>query len=368
MRLNEPSDIWRYRGNWKVNLYKPYIKERWIEKLNEMIRSTPLSNFGVRQMFEEKLASYCKCDYSLATNSGTSAIIIGLLALGFKAGDRLIGPNYGNIAWGNACNFLGIEVISLDIRSNNFCLDEHIVDIYLESHPGKIKGVCYINQAGYNESQVKDMSDICKKHNVFMLEDSCNAMGQWYNGVHAGTTGDIGFISFGVPKLLTCGEGGGLLIKNKDLYDKCNDIAYQGGWYKPPAHTVLNLGINFIMPAHNAHFLSAQLDDIDELLEMRKVVCNKYLSAGIEIKKFNQPPSIYQYYAKNPLKIILMGDHFNTQLLFKAYIPFGHLFGCYEETPISNDVSNHIITLPNSLDLNDESINLVVAAIKMGER
>lgn len=368
MTTTEAADIWKLQGDWKVRLYHPYIKESWIESLNKMLTSTPLSNFGIRQQFESQLASYCGSNYAVAVNSGTSALLIGMLALGLKRGDSIIGPNYGNIAWANVCRFIGINVITLDVREDNFCLDENLLNEYLINNPGTVQAVCYINQAGYTGPQVELTSHICKAHNVILIEDSCNAMGQWYEDKHAGTTGDMGFISFGVPKLITCGEGGAILIKDKATYDLCNDMAYQGGWYSAPMHTRLGLGLNVVMPAHNAYFLSKQLEDIEELLYMRNEVCDMYIEEGVDTKRFHQAPSIYEYYAKNPLKVVTKGVGFKTQFLHRSYTEFGHLFDCSIETPIARDLEKSILTLPASLNLDRQSIKMVAASIMLGER
>jgi len=367
--INEASDIWKYTKKWGVHLYKPYLKEIWIDGLVDMLRTNPISNFGFRQEFEASLARYCKCEYSIAVNSGTSAILIGMMAIGLKHGDTVVGPGYGNIAWINCCRFLGINVVALDVRQDNLCLDECLLDEYLTLNPDKVSAVCYINQGGYTGPQLTDLSMICKRHGVILLEDSCNAIGQWCDGKHAGTTGDIGFISFGSPKLLTCGEGGAVLVNDKNLYNICSDIAYQGGWYDYPMHTKLNIGLNFVMPVHNAYFLSKQLEDIDELLLMRKRVCDLYLSYGINIQRFHQPPSIYEYYSKNPSKTLIAGKNLKVQLLHKSYTSVGDIVNSEKiDTPVSRSLEDHIITLPSSLDLDDNSMNMIVASIKMGNR
>jgi perosamine synthetase len=367
--INEVYDIWRYTKDWKVHLYKPYLKDSWIDGMVDMLRTNPISNFGFRTAFEEKLASYCGCRYSIAVNSGTSAILIGMMAIGIKPGDTVLGPGYGNIAWVNCCKFLGVSVVALDVRSDNLCLDETLLDEYLTSNTDKVKAVCYINQAGYTGPQVTDISAVCRRHGVILLEDSCNAIGQRYDGKHAGTTGDIGFISFGSPKLLTCGEGGAILINDTNLYNVCNDMAYQGGWYDYPMHTKLNIGLNFVMPIHNAYFLSKQLDDIDELLLMRKRVCDLYMDRGINIQRFHQPPSIYEYHSSNPIKVMNIAKNLKVQLLHKSYTSIGDIVNNGDiHNTVSKSLERNIITLPASLDMDENSMDMVVASIKMGDR
>ena len=362
----EQRDVWQMKGDWKVRTYFPFMREEWIESLANLLKTQSISDFSIREEFERKLANYCNCKYALAVNSGTSAIIMGMKALGLGKYSLVVGPNYGNIAWVNCCRFLNILPYSIDVRKDNFCLDESRLDQLLSN--GDVHGVLYINHAGYTGPQLDEVVSICNKYRVPLLEDSCNALGQWFNNKHAGTRGDIGFISFGVPKLLTCGEGGAILLNNERLYHKCKDLMYHGGWYDPPVHTRLNIGGNFVMPMQNAYFLSKQLDDIALLLAMRKRVCDYYESKGIKLKRFHQAPSIYEYETNKPIEIIEKAKHFKVQILRHNYIAHGRLLNLDQERmPNSEYIQDHTVLLPNTLNLSEKEIDLICASIKLGE-
>jgi len=367
--LYEQRDVWQMKGEWKVRPYHPFMKDEWIKDLSEILKTRAISDFSIREEFEKKLAKYCNCRYAIAVNSGSSAIILGMLALGLKEGSIVIGPNYGNIAWANCCRFLNIIPYTIDVRKDNFCLDESILVKRLDFNPNLCDAVLYINHAGYTGSQLDSVVSICHEYNIPLLEDSCNALGQWFNGVHSGTRGKVGFISFGVPKLITCGEGGAILFDDENLYRKCKELSYQGGWYEPPVHSNLGIGANFVMPVHNAYFLSKQLDDIDELLEMRDKVCNYYETKGIKLKRFHQSPSIYEYETSNAISIVEFGRKFGVQILYRNYEAHSHYFmKTFEDTPNAKYIQDNTVLLPNTLNLSEKSIDLVCAAIKMGER
>lgn len=372
--MHEQRDVWQMKGDWKVRPYYPFIKEEWIEGIVEVLKGTSISNFGIREEFEKKLAKYCNCRYAIAVNSGSSAIIIGMIALGLNNNSIVIGPNYGNIAWANCCRFLGITPYAIDVSRYNFCLDEDLLDKRLSRQRDKFSAVLYINHAGYTGPQLDQIVEICKKHNIPLLEDSCNAIGQWFNEIHAGLRGAIGFLSFGVPKLITCGEGGAILLNDESLYKKCKDLAYQGGWYDPPVHSRLNKGANFVMPMQNAYFLSKQLDDIDELLSMRDRVCSYYEMKNISLRRFHQAPSIYEYETNNPDNIVKAGERFGVQILRHNYVTHRHYFigslnsDEFSETPNAKYIEDHTVLLPNALNLTEKEIDLVCLCIKWGER
>lgn len=356
-------------SKWKIPIRKTYMKDSWIQDLSTFLEDIPQDDHNIRLNFEKQLADYCNCKYAIAVNSGTNAILLGLMSLRLKKGDKIVGPSYGYIAWANCCRFLDLKPIMLDVRKDNFCLDEKLLNDYLNDHPDEVKAVCYINHAGYTGPQLEEVIKICDQKNVFLLEDSCQAIGQWYNGVPAGKNGDIGFLSFSTPKLLTCGEGGAILTDNEAIYLKCRDLSFQGGWYDDPPHSRLTSGLNFVMSPQNAYFLSKQLDDIDSLLDSRDRVCFFYESLGYNMKRFHQAPSFFEYYATNPLKLIKTATQFGIQFLYKFYVPLGHLFNSENiEVPISKDLEQHIVQLPNSLTLTRADVDTITKIIKLGDR
>lgn len=363
----DQKNIWQMKGEWKVRTYSQFMKEEWVSELSNLLRNNSLSDFSFREKFEKELAEYCGCKYSIAVNSGTSAILIAMMALGLNKNSIVVGPNYGNVAWVNCCKFLGVRPFAIDVRRDIFCLDEERLDRELSD--AKFDAVLYINHAGYTGQQLNEVVKVCKKHKAFLLEDSCNALGQWYEGVHAGLRGDIGFLSFGVPKLITCGEGGAILLNDDQLYSICKKLSYQGGWYDDHTHSKIDVGANFVMPMHNAYFLSKQLEDIDELIRMRETVCSYYEGKGIKVKRFHQAPSIYEYVTENVEKIMRMSEKFRVQILTKHYVTHSHLYGfCRPLTPNAKYLEENTVILPNSLNLDVNSVGLVCAAITMGER
>lgn len=364
--MRDEQYTWTKQGVFKVRYGRQFIKDEWVNDLNHLLRHVPLSDFTIREEFERKLAEYCDCKYAIAVNSGSTAIMIGMKVIDRNA-KVVIGPNYGNIAWVNCARFLGLIPHAIDIRRDNFCLDEEILEQRLSSAADRVHSVVYINHAGYTGDQLNHVSEICNNYNTYFLEDSCNALGQWYDGKHAGLRGDIGFLSFSVPKLISCGEGGAILTNSRVIYEKCKDLVYQGGWYTAPSFTHLGFGANFVMPIHNANFLFRQLEDIEDLLERRERICDHYENSGIKVKRFHQAPSIFQYETFNVEKILKAAEQFRVEIL-KGYVTHAHMYMNHpEKTPNAEYIQENTVLLPNSLDLDEKSIDLVCGAIKLGE-
>lgn len=357
--MNKVKSEWLVDSRWKITHHSPYMKKSWVDDLSNFLQTDYIYDYSIREEFEKKIADYCGCKYSIAVNSGTSAIMIVMFCLGLK---KIVGPDYGNIAWFNCSNLLGIKSKRIDVSLSTFCLDP----IQLEGELSKEKydAVVYINHGGYVGEELENISNICKEKNVILIEDSCNSLGQWYKGKHAGTFGDFGFLSFGLPKLITCGEGGAILLNDYSIYKKCKEFVYQGGWYDHPVHTKLSIGANFVMSIPNSYFLSKQLDDVDELLRMRDNVCSMYENKNIKVKRFSNSPSSFEYENTNAEKISKVSRSMGVQIIHKNYITPINEF----KNPNADYIKNNTVLLPDSIKLTKKDIDYISAAIKIGGR
>ena len=330
-----------------------YLKDKWIDELSFTLSKESLSNYHITEKFERKLAEYCKCNHAIATNSGTSALFIAMKVYGIKS---IIGPAYGNTAWMSCARFLDIMYDTIDVRRDNFCMDEKLLKEYLLFHP--TDAVLYINHGGYTGAQLLSVMNICKHHNVKLFEDSCNALGQWWGDKHAGTFGDVGFISFSTPKLISCGEGGAILTDNEKIYKECKKMVYHGGWYQGSE----GLGLNFSMPMQNAFLLMKQLEDIDKLLYTRKTICDRYEQNGLKVKRFHQVPSIFEYETQNVEKIMKKVSTFKVDVIHKNYR------NRHIEKPNAKHIRENTLMLPNYTGITDARIDFISSVIKMGEK
>ena len=180
-----------------------------------------LTSGRFNEAFEKKLADYLGVRYLLTTNSGSSANLLAFSALtSSKLGDRTIQP--GDEVISVAAGFpttvnpilqFGAVPVFVDIDITTHNIDVTRMEAAVSS---KTKAVMLAHSLG-NPFNIKAVMEFCKKHNLWLIEDNCDALGSRYNGQLTGTFGDIGTLSFYPAHHITMGEGGAVFTNNSKL-------------------------------------------------------------------------------------------------------------------------------------------------------
>ncbi len=136
---------------------------------------------------EKEFAQYCDADYALATSSGTSALLVSLIAMGLKPGDEVIVPAYTFIATYSSCIFAGLVPVLAEI-DESLSLDPDDIEHRITS---RTKAILPVHMLG-NPCNMDRIMEIARKHNLLVLEDSCQAAGATYKGKKVGTIGHMG--------------------------------------------------------------------------------------------------------------------------------------------------------------------------------
>ena len=167
--------------------------------------------------FEEKFAKYCGVPHATAVSNGTVALDIAAMALGLKEGDEVLTSAISFMATGLAPMKCGATVKFVDLDPRTLNIDVTKIEPMITE---KTKAIFLVHLGG----QMCDMDEvmrIAKKYNLKVVEDSAHAPGAEYKGRKAGTIGDIGTFSFHTWKnMCTLGEGGMVVCKDDELYDK----------------------------------------------------------------------------------------------------------------------------------------------------
>lgn len=209
----------------------------WIgkEELNEVmdVMSTGhLSRYGQlndpafkRKVYtlEREYAKYIGVNHCVATSSGTSALLISLLALGIESGDEVIVPGYTFVASYSTIIFVGGVPILTEI-DESLTIDPD--DIEKRITP-RTKFIMPVHMIG-NPCDMDPIMKIAKKYNLKVVEDCCQAVGASYHGKKLGSIGDMGAYSLNVFKVITAGDGGLFVTNNKELYRKSFGLHDQG--------------------------------------------------------------------------------------------------------------------------------------------
>ncbi len=248
--------------------------------------------------FEKKLAKYIGVNNLITVNSGSSANLIAAATLtaeelgerALKAGDEFITVSVSFPTTINPLLQFGLIPVFLDVDIPTYEIDITRLE---EAIGPKTKAIVIAHTLG-NVFQVEEISRIAKKHNLWLIEDCCDALGATYNNKHVGTFGDIATISFYPAHHITMGEGGAVFTTNwrlkkimesfrdwgRDCYcepGKDNTCKKRFSWQLGSLpfgydhkYTYSRLGYNLKITDMQAALGLAQLDKLDEFVRIRR--------------------------------------------------------------------------------------------------
>lgn len=168
---------------------------------------------------ESQLKEYFHSDSVTCFDSGRSALFGALQALGVKKGDEVLLQAYTCAVVSNAILWTGATPVYVDI-DDNFTLSVDDLERNIHSNTK----VIIVQHTFGIPAQLEKILALAKKHNLFVIEDCAHVMGGTYQGKLLGTFGDIGLLSFGSEKPISCGRGGALVTMKKDLSDKIQNF------------------------------------------------------------------------------------------------------------------------------------------------
>lgn len=244
-----------------IPIARPIIEEEEIFAVEEVLRSGRLSQGSKVKEFEDNFASYIKVDYAIATNSGTSALHLALLAAGIKEGDEVITSPFTFISTANSILFCNARPVFVDIDEKTFNINP---DLIVERITSKTKAILPVHLYG-QPCDMKPIMDICEDHNLILIEDACQAHGAEYEGKKVGSLG-VGCFSFYPTKNMTTGEGGMITTDDKAIAERVR-ILRDHGQRERYFHEML--GYNYRMTDIAAAIGLAQLKRLDRFNEQR---------------------------------------------------------------------------------------------------
>ncbi len=256
----------------QIYLSRPDITEREIEAVCEVLRSPNLSLGPKLAEFEQAFVRYIGKKRAVAVNSGTSGLFLSMLALGIGQGDEVITTPFTFIASAASIMMAGARPVFVDIDPESLNIDPAKIEAGITE---KTKAILPVEVFG-NPAGLDRVCEIAQKHNLAVIEDSCEALGSALNGKKAGTFGTMSVFGFYPNKQITTGEGGMILTDDDYLADICVSLRNQGrgkgsGWL---GHD--RLGYNFRLSDINCALGIVQLSRIDQIKAKRRQVAKWY--------------------------------------------------------------------------------------------
>ena len=226
--------------------------------------------YEAERMFADRTGS----NHALAMNSGTSALFASVAALGIGPGDEVIVPGYGFIGTYSSV-LLAWAVPVLAEIDQTFNLDPE--DVKTKITP-RTKAIMPVNMLG-NPARLDELRAIADEHDLFMIEDCCQACGATFKGKPVGTYGHTGAFSFNTYKPITSAEGGMLITDDPEIYERCfaiHDQGYVPGGDRSRIGENPIIGYDMKYTELQAAVLLAQLRKLDSILERLRANKRRY--------------------------------------------------------------------------------------------
>ncbi len=365
----------------KIPLSKPDINGADRKAVIEVLK-TPYLSLGKKYVeFQNEVSKFAGVKYAVATNSGTSALHLIVKALGIKKGDEVITTPFSFIASSNCILYEGATPVFVDIDEKTLNIDVSKIEEKITKKTKAILAVDVFSQPADWDALKK----IAKKYNLFLIEDSAEALGSEYKGKKCGSFGDAAVFAFYPNKVITTGEGGAVLTDNKNIADVCRSMANQGR--EPKGEKWLShirLGYNYRLDEMSAALGLAQIKRIKEIIKKRNKVAKLYGQKLKSIKEIETPfvnpgnkLSWFVYVVKLPKRLVgnkrdniikemekvgIQCNYYFQSIHLQPFYKkeFGYKLGDY---PVCEDISGRTLALPFFNDLKEKEIDFVVKSL-----
>ena len=234
-----------------------------MEKVSGIMESGRFIGGPYCQELEALIAEHCDAEFGIGCASGSDALLLALMAIDLKAGDEVIVPSFTFFASASAISRLGATPVFIDIDPNTFNLD---VDLLEGLITPKTKAIMPVHLFG----QCADMAivnSVAQRHNLYVVEDTAQAIGASFDGRRAGAIGDVGCISFYPTKNLGgFGDAGMVTTNNPELADRVRLLANHG---MRPRYFHQAVGINSRLDSIQAAILGVKAKQLNMYGEQR---------------------------------------------------------------------------------------------------
>jgi perosamine synthetase len=258
----------------QIPLSSPDITDEEIQAVVDVLRTRHLSLGPKGPEFEDAMRRYLGVDEAVAMSSGTAGLHCCLLGLGIGPGDEVVTTPFSFIATGNVIKMVGATPVFADIDPQTLNLDPEKAE---KAITPKTKAIIAVEAFG-NPVGMHDLAQLAARHEIPLIEDSCEALGSSHKGRKAGTFGRCGVFGFYPNKQMTTGEGGMVVTNDKKLADMCRSLRNQG---RDPGSSWLahaRLGYNYRMSDVNAAIGIVQMKRLAEIIDARQRVAHQYIN------------------------------------------------------------------------------------------
>ena len=250
----------------------PYISQRDINSVNKVLKNGWISSDGPEvRKFESEFSKFIGRKHSVAVSSGTAALEIAIKALGIKKNDEVLIPNFTIISNALAVVKQQAKPVLIDCNLKNWNIDIN----QLENKINKKTKAIIITHIYSFANDMDKILKICRKNNIFVIEDAAEVIGLKYKNKKCGSFGDISTFSFYANKQITTGEGGMISVNKFDLYNKCKSLRNLC-FGKLNRFNHEDIGWNYRMTNIQAALGLSQIKNINKIVKKKIIIGRQY--------------------------------------------------------------------------------------------
>lgn len=363
-----------------IPIAKPYLTTDEAQAAYDVILSGWVTQGPKVHEFEEKFAAYVDSPYAVAVSSCTTALHLSMIVAGIKPGDEVICPSMSFIATANAIVYTGAIPVFAEVN-RYFNIDPVHAENLITP---KTKAILIVHQLGM-PADIDAFKNICKKHNLLLIEDAACAIGSAYKDKKIGFHSNLVCFSFHPRKIITTGDGGMITTSDPDYYKRLKALRqhamsitdlerHKSG--KILTEEYPEVGYNYRMTDIQAAIGIKQLEKLDWIIQERRKLAFQYHVELNNYKYFELPfeqegyYSNYQSYAitlKNNAPISrddLMQKLLDHGISSRRGVMTAHTEKAYSENrcvlPKSESLSNSSMMLPLYIGLTKSEQDFVI--------
>jgi len=359
--------------------YNPIDADQLVKKLHEYSNA---HHDDMIEDFEQKLGLAAGTKYAVALNSGTSAIHLGLKALGVGEKDLVLVSTFTYVATVNPILYLNAIPVFIDSERETWNMDPDVLESAIKSSisGGKKPKVILVVHTYGMPAQMDRILEVSHHYDIPILEDAAEAIGSSYNNKPLGSFGEIGILSFNNNKILTTYGGGALLTNNLSIAEKTLKWSTQSR-ENLPYNEHSETGFNYRLSPLNAAVGLAELESLESNVAKRRTIFDTYRNLLGDLPGVAWQPEPANSFSNrwftcmvlrhdvDAVRQILDSQNIETRPLWKPM----HLQPLMKTYPAfangtSEELFNTGLCLPSGNNLREDDISKIVEQIKNGVR
>lgn len=368
--------------NKRIYLSSPTMHLYEEEYVKEAFKSNWVAPLGPNvDGFEKDVRDYVGAGDVVALSSGTAALHLAVKLAGVSQGDIVFCSSLTFSASANTVVYENAKPVFIDSEEESWNMAPRALEKAIEKYPNA-KAAIVVDLYGV-PAKLDEISDICKKNNIVLIEDAAESLGATFKNKQTGTFGDYGIFSFNGNKIITT-SGGGMLVSNrKEDMEKARFLATQAR-DKARHYQHSEIGYNYRMSNVLAGIGRGQMLSLNNHIELKKKIYFRYKEAFEDIKEIEMNPiphdcepiywlsciTIDEKSKVKPLDIMaaLEEENIESRPIWKPM----HLQPVFEECdfikvkekPVSEDIFNRGVCLPSDIKNTDEDMRRIINIIR----